>query len=176
MKFKDTEYGDLLGQVYESDIDVSRMNLTSLEGAPKIVNGYFDCSDNKLTSLKFAPEKVGSFRCTDNELTTLEGAPQSVDGDFKCVNNNLQSLKGAPKIVNGWFDCSINELTTLEGAPKEVNGVFYCSLNSGKHLDKEWEIRQKNPNLSEEDINLEMFKLTNDNKYISKEAQDMFIF
>jgi len=41
MKFKDTKYGDLSGQDYKGDIDVIGMNLTSLEGAPKSVNGYF---------------------------------------------------------------------------------------------------------------------------------------
>ena len=38
MKFLDTKYGDLTGQTY-SDIEVSDSGITSLEGAPKIVNG-----------------------------------------------------------------------------------------------------------------------------------------
>jgi len=32
MKFRDTKYGDLTGQTYEGDIDVSELSLTSLEG------------------------------------------------------------------------------------------------------------------------------------------------
>jgi len=32
MKFKDTKYGDLTGQTY--DINISDMELTTLEGAP----------------------------------------------------------------------------------------------------------------------------------------------
>ena len=41
MKFKDTKYGDLTGQVYEGDIDVSDLGLTSLEEAPRIVKDSF---------------------------------------------------------------------------------------------------------------------------------------
>jgi len=46
MKFKDTKYGDLTGQTYKGNIDVKRMNLTSLEGAPKSVKGDFSCSNS----------------------------------------------------------------------------------------------------------------------------------
>ena len=37
--------------------------LTSLEGSPKIVGDYFDCSFNKLLSLEGCPEKVGGDFC-----------------------------------------------------------------------------------------------------------------
>jgi hypothetical protein len=46
----------------------SKINLTSLEGCPKIVGGFFDCSVNDLISLKGAPQKVkGYFDCRDNK-------------------------------------------------------------------------------------------------------------
>jgi len=65
MKFKDTIYGDLTGQTYNGDINISGLKLTSLEGAPKNVTGSFWCYSNpKLTSLKGAPENVtGIFNC-----------------------------------------------------------------------------------------------------------------
>jgi len=156
MKFKDTNYGDLSGQTYEGNINIFEMKLTSLEGAPKIVNGYFDCSNNKLTSLKFAPGKVsGNCYCHDNELTTLEGAP---------------------KEIGGFFNCEGNKLTSLEGIPKELGGIVYCKYNPNKHLSIEWELRQKNPNLTEEDIKLEMFNLTNDYDYLPQTTRDIFVF
>ena len=81
MKFKDTKYGDLSGQKYYGDINVSELGLTSLEGSPKIVNGHFFCDDNNLTSLEFAPESVsGIFNCLDNKLTSLKGAPKIKKG------------------------------------------------------------------------------------------------
>jgi len=79
-------------------------DLTSLEGAPKVVDGYFDCSVNSLTSLEGAPKTVGGdFYCSDNKLTSLEGASITVGGDFYCNNNKLTSLQGAPKSVGVIF-------------------------------------------------------------------------
>ena len=67
--------------------DCNGCNITSLEGAPKKVGGYFDCS-----------------YC--NNLKTLEGAPEEVGGTF-CCNHciKLKNLKGAPKSVGGGFYC-----------------------------------------------------------------------
>lgn len=63
----------------------SRNQLTSLEGAPHRVDGFFSCSGNKLTSLVGGPQQVGGdFWCNFNPLTSLEGAPQKVDKNFSC--------------------------------------------------------------------------------------------
>src|SRR3972149_849420 len=97
---------------YSSDgnVDLSNLGLTKLLVKFKYVKGNFNCSYNKLTSLKGSPIKVGGyFDCNNNQLTSLEGSPQEVGGDF---------------------NCSYNKLTSLEGAPQEVGGSFYCSHNS----------------------------------------------
>ena len=44
MKFKDTKYGDLTGQTYNGDINVSEQNLTSLEGALKLLQGILSAA------------------------------------------------------------------------------------------------------------------------------------
>ncbi len=63
-----------------ADIDCSNRGLTSLEGCPEKVKGYFNCSGNKLTTLGGAPKKIkGDFNCSCNLLTTLEGGPEEVD-------------------------------------------------------------------------------------------------
>ena len=104
--------------------------LTSLEGAPKTVNGDFICYYNQLTSIKGAPETVdGYFHCANNQLTSLEGAPQTVKGDFLCHYNQLTSLDGAPETADWSFICDNNQLTSLEGAPQTVGGGFYCGNN-----------------------------------------------
>ena len=113
MKFRDTEYGDLSGQVYSNKISCRDKQLTSLNGAPIEVGGYFDCNNNQLTSLK--------------------GAPKEVRGDFHCNNNQLTSLEGAPQKVGGYFVCSNNQLTSLEGALERVGGDFYCRTNDNLH-------------------------------------------
>ena len=53
--------------IIPNDIYVNGEGITSLEGAPKTINGDFDCFNNKLTSLKGAPTKVnGHFYCRNN--------------------------------------------------------------------------------------------------------------
>jgi len=104
--------------------------LTTLKGAPQEVGRGFDCSDNNLTTLEGAPQEVGgAFVCYGNKLITLEGAPQEVSYGFICDNNQLTSLKGAPRVVGGAFVCDSNQLTTLEGAPQEVGEGFSCDNN-----------------------------------------------
>ena len=120
---------DLSGQTYEGDIMCAYAGLTSLKGAPKIVNGSFNCSFNKLTSLEGVSEVVRLFLCSHNQLTSLEGGPKKVGGGFYCNDNQLTSLEGAPEEVGGDFGCSNNRLTSLEGAPREVNGDFKCENN-----------------------------------------------
>jgi len=134
MKFKDTKYGDLNGQIYKGNIDVYDLDITSLEGAPQTVKGYFICSGNlKLTSLEGAPEMVGGFfSCSYNpRLISLKGAPKSVGGNFNCnFNSKLTSLEGAPESIGKNFNCYNNsKLISLKGFPKNVDGDFNCSNN-----------------------------------------------
>lgn len=97
MKFKDTQYGDLSGKVYDGDIDVVGLGLTSLEGSPKIVNGDFNCRWNRLKTLEFSPSVVnGHFDCSENELHSLDFSPNEVNGDFDCNCNFISSPFGLP--------------------------------------------------------------------------------
>ena len=120
--FKGVKFGKVTG-----DFEFGNNKLTSLEGAPQEVGGYFYCSANNLTSLAGAPQEVGEgFYCEDNSLTSLAGAPQEVGLDFYCSYNQLTSLAGAPQKVDGSFECHDNKLTSLEGAPQKVDGKFFC--------------------------------------------------
>jgi len=110
--------------------DCSNNNLTTLEGSPNEVVGSFYCDNNNLTTLDGAPNKVGrDFDCSYDKLTSLEGAPNKVGRDFDCSSNNLTTLEGAPNKVGRDFYCGYNELTSLEGAPQEVGGDFNCIYN-----------------------------------------------
>ena len=74
------------------------------------ITGDFDCSYNKLTSLKNCPHKVGkSFYCQYNKLISLEGCPENIGKDFWCYNNKLSSLEGCPKIIGNNFYCRDNK-------------------------------------------------------------------
>jgi hypothetical protein len=114
----------------DGDVYLNGYNLRELPLNFGKITGHFDCSLNKLTSLKGAPSRVGGdFKCYTNKLKSLKGAPSKVDGNFDCGENILTSLAGAPSEVGGNFDCSLNQLTSLNGAPSEVDGSFICSFN-----------------------------------------------
>lgn len=82
-------------------------------------HGFYDISDNKLTSLKNCPSFVkGNFLCDTNKLTSLKDGPQEVQGTYKCDNNRLKSLDGIAKIIGGSLDVTFNELTSLQGIPR----------------------------------------------------------
>lgn len=81
-----------------------------------MINGYFDCAGNNLTSLMGCPEEVkGDFMCSENMLTSLEYGPGIVEGNYFCQLNTLTTLKGAP--------CHSNSLTSLEYGPKSVRAM-----------------------------------------------------
>ena len=124
----------ILPDGYELDcnVDLSHRRLTELPDFSKVVvNGYFVCDYNKLTSLEGVPIKVGrSFNCSNNQLTSLENAPSEVGGDFDCSSNQITSLKGAPIKVGKSFNCCDNQLDSLTGAPIKVNEDFNCNDNN----------------------------------------------
>lgn len=77
MRFMDTKYGDLSGKVYDGDIDVSGLYLTSLVGSPSVVNGDFDCSNNLIESLFYSPSIIkGDFNCDGNFISDLDYLPK----------------------------------------------------------------------------------------------------
>ena len=131
----------------EGTFNCCHEELTDFKGVRfGVVKGYFDCSNNKLTSLEGSPQWVGgSFNCNNNSLTSLVGAPQEVRGDFSCSNNKLTSLVGSPQEVGDDFYCHDNKLTSLVGAPQEVGGYFYGLKNpiSEETLVMVWETMQE---------------------------------
>jgi hypothetical protein len=114
----------------DGNVDLSRQRLSKLPLKFGRVTGYFDCSDNQLTSLEGCPTEVGeSFHCDNNQLTSLEGCPTEIGGDFECYSNQLTSLEGCPTEIGGSFWCYYNQLTSLEGCPTEIGGNFFCYFN-----------------------------------------------
>ena len=91
------------------------------------VSGYFDCFDNKLTTLKGSPKYItDGFDCSDNKLTSLEFGPIEVSGDFHCDENRLTSLEFSPKIVGSDFGCIDNEIRDLYGISDYIGAYLYC--------------------------------------------------
>jgi hypothetical protein len=120
----------------DNSVDVDRyVNLYNkrLESIPlnfNIVNGYFVCGNNNLTSLKGCPVRVGNyFSCYNNQLTSLQYSPQYMEnGDFSCGSNKIESLQYCIELIRGYFSCGNNKLTSLKYHPT-VYGGFWCRYN-----------------------------------------------
>ena len=81
-----------------------------------------------LTELPLRFNKVtGYFDCSNNNLTTLEGCPKWIGGWFSCHDNQLTSLEFSPDYVGGNFDIRYNNLTD-NYCDTEIGGGFYTSL------------------------------------------------
>jgi len=90
------------------------------------IAGDFDCSNNKLTTLKNCPQKIGvHFRCSNNQLTSLEGCPENIGGDFCCHNNQLTSLQGCPENIGGDFCCYNNKIELELPGYVKLKGKLY---------------------------------------------------
>jgi hypothetical protein len=93
------------------------------------VNGDVNLYNKGLTELPLTFNKVtGWFECGDNKLTTLKGSPRWVGSWFSCENNDLTSLEFSPDYVGGSFDCIWNKLTD-NYCDTEIGGSFYTTLN-----------------------------------------------
>jgi len=68
------------------------------------VNGYFDCGNNNLTSLKGCPDIVdGIFSCNYNYLTSLEHGPKKVGDNYWCYDNKKILTKPTGCDIGGNF-------------------------------------------------------------------------
>lgn len=63
----------------------------------------------------------GTFDCSWNRLTTLRGCPKRIVGigaDFYCYHNDLHDLKYGPEYVEGLYKCDSNPLENIEDISK----------------------------------------------------------
>jgi len=111
---------EVIGDFLANDNDFA-----TLEGAPQVVSGRFDVSNNKkLKSLQGGPTKVGgSYIVKGTGITTLEGMPREITA-LDATGCQLTSLIGGPEKCSKMFTVCHNKLKTLEGAPLEVGGLF----------------------------------------------------
>lgn len=86
------------------------------------VSGYFNVSNNQLTSLEGAPIECLSFNCSHNQLSTLEFSPKIVHGDYSVGSNIITNFNGAPEYIGGKIWCyNIGDKFSLIGLPYKVN-------------------------------------------------------
>lgn len=117
-QINEDNYENYIGKTVKvaENVVLSNLGLRKIPINFTTVGGGFYIHNNKLTSLKGAPEKVGgTFDCHNNKLTSLKGGPEKVGGTFDCSHNKLASLEGCPKEIDGTFDYSYNKLASVEG-------------------------------------------------------------
>ncbi len=86
------------------------------------VSGYFNCSNNRLTSLENCPKYVGKmFRCDENNLTSLEHSPEFIGGDFDCYWNPLESLDGLKIPYNDFYCINKKVLVRKHKLKQSIN-------------------------------------------------------
>jgi hypothetical protein len=136
--FKDLIGGpEYVGGIYS----VRYCKLTSLEGSPKHVT-TFNCCNNKIKNLKYAPESVANdFFCSVNMITSLEFAPRIIMRHFKCASNRLENLKNIHKQierVGGYFSCYDNPIKShiLGLMLIEIGGPIETHLGDGYDVDE----------------------------------------
>lgn len=97
-------------------LNVSGNRLKNLIGlSESSIGTYINISKNELTSIDGCQFKInGSFNCSNNKLTDLKGCPVEIAGNFNCSNNKLISLNYSPKYVNGTKNIDNNIIPETE--------------------------------------------------------------
>ncbi len=117
------------------DVNLKKMGLSEFPVKFNKITGFFDCSGNRLTTLKRGPVEVGGyFHCDYNKLKSLIYGPVIVGDSFNCSNNYLNSLKYVPRVIPGMFTCSANNLNSFRHLPDFV-GCLYATNNRIKTLE-----------------------------------------
>ena len=108
IKLKEITNGLFVFGTIQGCVDLEGTQITSLEGSPREVQGFFDCSYcQHLTSLEGSPDFVrDSFYCTGNsKLKSLKGGPKHVGEGFYCTDCGkrftAKDIKNAKIIVKG---------------------------------------------------------------------------
>jgi hypothetical protein len=121
----------------DGDVVLRYLDLKELPLKFNRVSGYFDCSNNQLTSLLDSPREIrGGFFCNNNQLTSLSGSPREVGGGFYCHFNKLTDLVGSPQEVANFY-CYNNPIYSFKGLEDTIIGDY---LDLPTHLKKVWKL------------------------------------
>lgn len=135
MNIKQYSINQDLSVYIDENIDLSSHSLQEIPIQFDTVVGSFDCTNNKLTSLKGCPKIViGDFICAENQLTNLKYCPTIIKGNLYCSTNLLTTLEGCCEEILFNFSCTDNKLTTLKYGPKKVGAHYDCGFNPIKNL------------------------------------------
>lgn len=101
------------------------------------MHGDFNCSTNKLTSLKYSPKVISEdFICTQNNLENLEFCLDTIK-NIQAEHNKINTLKYFPKIVGGNCYLGGNDLENIDTLKRiEISGdIILHRFVSQKSVD-----------------------------------------
>jgi hypothetical protein len=107
------------------NVDLSGKGLTEIPLQFNRVEGDFNVSHNKLTSLKNSPTFCMSYNCYDNLLTSFEGISENIGESLVCHHNQFYSfnyLNCIPRRIV--FPENLNYLFSLFGYRINLIEVF----------------------------------------------------
>ena len=103
------------------------------------IDGNFICSNTKIKSLEGAPEVVdGSFDCSHcDDLVSLKGAPEQCEKFVCSYCPKLTNLKGISKKINYGIWCNECEnLKSIDDISSDFKGVLYITSVDGFDLSR----------------------------------------
>ncbi len=84
----------------DNRVDIKNCNLKSIPVKFKHIYGDFNCSNNQLTDLSWAPDITeGNFDCSYNQLTSMAGVPRTVEYTIFCNVNPFHTFKNIHKMT-----------------------------------------------------------------------------
>jgi len=135
----DTEKADSVGPESPEKIAAERVQrLNEINGRIKVIGGQrtiegaVDLSFLELTELPDFSDlyiKDGSFDCSNNKLTSLKGSPMHVDWHFYADNNEITSLEHASPYIGSFLSCEHNNISSFDHCPKTILGSIFARRN-----------------------------------------------
>ena len=110
------------------ELDASFMDIDAKFVKIKKVNGSVMLSGSQWTEIPEWLKDVkisGDFDCSDNKLSSLKNCPQDIEGSFWCSFNKLTSLEGCPKILKRSIHCFDNKVKLKLPDYVNLKGKFY---------------------------------------------------
>ena len=129
-----TELPDLSNLIVKGSFDCRKNKLSDLIGSPLQVLKEYDCSENRLTTLKGLSVGIRSLFCSCNQLTSLDYAPEVIK-DLRCDRNLLKDFSGAPRRINGSLMADLNPFISFAGFPDKIGGDFKAVNNNFEYVE-----------------------------------------
>lgn len=131
MKIENYVINDDLTVDVKGKVEIGNRSIIEIPIQFGIVQGYFSCYQNNLTSLRGSPIKVIEFfNCSENNLTSLKYCPEEVGHNFYFNGNKIQSLKDGPMLIGGIFSGAYNPIKNFNGLNTFIGRRFEHEVDS----------------------------------------------